>query len=213
MGAAGRELLLGSSRKRREEKGSWLRDRNAALLNHRTRKGGRWLRKQYANTSTSNRHMAQRLHLVRPTNRPFTRLSQDMQTGSILTSHSIVIPCLIVAAINAWRLWDEHWEHKSHEPIEERVEYPYMNIRTKNFFWGDGDKVRLASSDFALRMPTRRSRGGFAICCKCVSRLTLVDADPFLEPKGQHPPEGRVELPCMGCTCSAFCLYSGGPTM
>ena len=54
----------------------------------------------------------------------------------------IVIPCLCIASVNAWRLWTEHWEHKAHEgPIEERTEYPYMNIRTKNFFWGDGDKV------------------------------------------------------------------------
>nr|QEJ80712.1 putative cytochrome C oxidase subunit Via [Teratosphaeria gauchensis] len=54
----------------------------------------------------------------------------------------VVIPSLIVAGVNAWRLWNEHWEHKSHEPpLEERVEYPYMNIRTKNYFWGDGDKT------------------------------------------------------------------------
>jgi cytochrome c oxidase subunit 6a len=26
-------------------------------------------------------------------------------------------------------------------PLEERVEYPYQNIRTRNFPWGDGDKV------------------------------------------------------------------------
>ncbi|KAI7489900.1 hypothetical protein KC351_g973, partial [Hortaea werneckii] len=39
-------------------------------------------------------------------------------------------------------LWVEHWEHKSHEPpLEEQPEYPYQNIRTKNFFWGDGDKT------------------------------------------------------------------------
>ena len=54
----------------------------------------------------------------------------------------IVIPALCMASVNAWRLWSEHWEHKAHEPpIEERTEYPYQNIRTKNFFWGDGDKV------------------------------------------------------------------------
>ena len=29
-------------------------------------------------------------------------------------------------------------------PLEERPEYPYMNIRTKKFPWGDGDKVNLA---------------------------------------------------------------------
>lgn len=54
----------------------------------------------------------------------------------------IVIPCLVLASINAYNLWNEHWEHWSHmPPLEERVEYPYQNIRTKNFFWGDGDKV------------------------------------------------------------------------
>jgi cytochrome c oxidase subunit 6a len=49
---------------------------------------------------------------------------------------------LILGSINAKNLWDEHWEHWSHmPPLEERVEYPYQNIRTRNFFWGDGDKV------------------------------------------------------------------------
>jgi cytochrome c oxidase subunit 6a len=28
-------------------------------------------------------------------------------------------------------------------PLEERVEYPYQNLRTRNFFWGDGDKVSM----------------------------------------------------------------------
>jgi hypothetical protein len=28
-------------------------------------------------------------------------------------------------------------------PLEERTEYPYQNIRTKNYQWGDGDKVSL----------------------------------------------------------------------
>ncbi|GAB7345951.1 hypothetical protein MBLNU457_4177t1 [Dothideomycetes sp. NU457] len=54
----------------------------------------------------------------------------------------IVIPSILIAGVNAYRLWVEHWEHKAHEPpLEERVEMPYMNIRTKNFFWGDGDKT------------------------------------------------------------------------
>ena len=26
-------------------------------------------------------------------------------------------------------------------PLEERVEYPYQNIRVKSFPWGNGDKV------------------------------------------------------------------------
>lgn len=55
---------------------------------------------------------------------------------------SVVGPCLILAGINAWNLWNAHWEHWAHEPpLDERPEYPYMNIRTKNYFWGDGDKV------------------------------------------------------------------------
>ena len=28
-------------------------------------------------------------------------------------------------------------------PLEERTEYPYQNIRVKNFPWGDGDKTLL----------------------------------------------------------------------
>jgi len=57
---------------------------------------------------------------------------------------SVVIPCIILASINAWNLWDEHWEHWKHmPPLEERIEYPYQNVRTKNFPWGDGDKTLL----------------------------------------------------------------------
>lgn len=56
--------------------------------------------------------------------------------------HSVVIPCLILASVNAYNLWNEHWEHWEHmPPLEERVEYPYQNIRSRNFFWGDGDKT------------------------------------------------------------------------
>jgi cytochrome c oxidase subunit 6a len=53
-----------------------------------------------------------------------------------------VPPTLLLAGLNAYNLWNEHWEHWSHmPPLEDRVEYPYQNIRTKNFPWGDGDKV------------------------------------------------------------------------
>ncbi|KAK2743388.1 Cytochrome c oxidase subunit 6A, mitochondrial [Myotisia sp. PD_48] len=53
-----------------------------------------------------------------------------------------VIPCLILGGINAYNLWTEHWEHWEHmPPLEERTEYPYQNLRTKNYFWGDGDKT------------------------------------------------------------------------
>lgn len=52
------------------------------------------------------------------------------------------IPALGLASLNAYWLWTEHWEHWEHlPPLEERTEYPYQNIRSKNFSWGDGDKV------------------------------------------------------------------------
>lgn len=50
-------------------------------------------------------------------------------------------PFLLLGSINAYNLWNEHWEHWEHmPPLPERPEYPYQNIRTKNFFWGDGDQ-------------------------------------------------------------------------
>ena len=59
-----------------------------------------------------------------------------------LTVFSVVVPCLIIASLNAYNLWTEHWDHWNHmPPLEERVEYPYQNIRTKNFPWKDGDKA------------------------------------------------------------------------
>ena len=64
--------------------------------------------------------------------------------------NSVAVPCLILAALNAKLRWDAHWEHQAHEehvnPRSERPEYPYQNIRTKNFWWGDGDKVCNAAS-------------------------------------------------------------------
>ncbi|KAL7818694.1 cytochrome c oxidase, subunit VIa [Trichoderma aethiopicum] len=53
-----------------------------------------------------------------------------------------VVPAILIAGANAYWLWNEHWEHWSHlPPLPERTEYPYQNIRTKNFQWGDGDKT------------------------------------------------------------------------
>jgi hypothetical protein len=44
-------------------------------------------------------------------------------------------------------MWEEHWEHWEHmPPLEERTEYPYQNLRVKNYPWGNGDKVSLSVS-------------------------------------------------------------------
>jgi cytochrome c oxidase subunit 6a len=62
-----------------------------------------------------------------------------------------VIPSLVLASANAYYLWSAHWEHWDHmPPLEERTEYAYQNIRTKNYQWGDGDKVSSISSDDVL---------------------------------------------------------------
>ncbi|KAK2075130.1 hypothetical protein P8C59_009282 [Phyllachora maydis] len=54
----------------------------------------------------------------------------------------VCIPALALAGWNAYNLYNQHWEHWSHmPPLEERTEYSYQNIRTKNFPWGDGDKT------------------------------------------------------------------------
>ncbi|KAK6502226.1 Cytochrome c oxidase subunit 6A, mitochondrial [Arthrobotrys conoides] len=54
----------------------------------------------------------------------------------------VAIPALILSSINAYNLWNEHWEHESHlPPQEERPQYPYLNIRVKRYPWGDGDKT------------------------------------------------------------------------
>ncbi|TFB03670.1 Cytochrome c oxidase subunit 6A [Trichoderma ghanense] len=59
-----------------------------------------------------------------------------------------VIPALVVAGANAYWLWNEHWEHWSHlPPLPERTEYPYQNIRTKNFQWGDDYFVNYHNKD------------------------------------------------------------------
>lgn len=94
----------------------------------------------------------------------------------------IVIPALCIAGVNAWRLWSEHWEHKAHEPpVEERTEYPYMNIRTKNFFWGDGDKV----SDKISRRGVGEGRGAGRMFLGANERT-----DTLLEYERQLPQEG-----------------------
>lgn len=87
-----------------------------------------------------------------------TRIISDQ----LIPEYSAVIPVMIAGSLNAYYLWEEHWEHWSHmPPLEERTEYPYQNIRSKNFPWGDGDKVSLrhglpalSADQFANPYPT-----------------------------------------------------------
>ncbi|KAL9123257.1 MAG: hypothetical protein Q9187_000202 [Circinaria calcarea] len=87
--------------------------------------------------------------LTGPADNAFNRERRAVKAHAAATSDTwrklsiyVTIPCLIIASVNAYNLWNEHWEHWEHEgPLEERIQYPYQNIRTKKFFWGDGDKT------------------------------------------------------------------------
>jgi cytochrome c oxidase subunit 6a len=76
----------------------------------------------------------------------------------------VAIPALILAGANAWRLWKEHWEHWEYEervnPRSQRPEYQYQNVRTKNFPWGDGDKVCAPSEKTVSVWVTMVADGG-----------------------------------------------------
>ncbi|KAH6628678.1 cytochrome c oxidase, subunit VIa [Chaetomium tenue] len=90
--------------------------------------------RRLASTETENSFVRERRH-VKEHAGPTTELWRKISIYGIP-------PALILAGANAYMLWSEHWEHWSHmPPLEERVEYPYQNIRTKNYQWGDGDKT------------------------------------------------------------------------
>ncbi|KAF3930209.1 hypothetical protein ABW20_dc0102823 [Dactylellina cionopaga] len=79
------------------------------------------------------------------------RRTYASQAGSTFTkereavkAHAAQSSALILSSINAYNLWNEHWEHESHlPPAEERPQYPYLNIRSKKYPWGDGNKTLL----------------------------------------------------------------------
>ncbi|KAK2758076.1 Cytochrome c oxidase subunit 6A, mitochondrial [Arachnomyces sp. PD_36] len=115
------------------------------LMSRLTQRAGQQLRSTPARSviqrrfaSTEGKHTLKEL----PDN-AFNRERAAVKEHAAATSGEFaVIPCLILGGINAYNLWTEHWEHWDHmPPLEERVEYPYQNIRNKNYPWGDGDKT------------------------------------------------------------------------
>ncbi|KOS21849.1 Cytochrome c oxidase subunit 6A [Escovopsis weberi] len=79
---------------------------------------------------------------AKATENEFIKEREHVKEHAASTTGDAVIPSVAIAAANAYWLWNVHWEHWSHmPPLEERTEYPYQNIRTKNFPWGDGDKT------------------------------------------------------------------------
>ncbi|ODV58884.1 cytochrome c oxidase subunit VIa [Ascoidea rubescens DSM 1968] len=57
----------------------------------------------------------------------------------------VAVPALIAATVNTYFVEKEHFHHiaeKAKIPDEEwPQQYEYQNIRSKPFFWGDGDKT------------------------------------------------------------------------
>ncbi|KAK4154865.1 cytochrome c oxidase, subunit VIa [Chaetomidium leptoderma] len=91
--------------------------------------------RRFASVETTENHFVRERRHVKEHAKATTELWRKISLYSLP-------PALILAAVNAYMLWNEHWEHWSHmPPLEERVEYPFQNIRTRNFPWGDGDKT------------------------------------------------------------------------
>ncbi|CAG8514041.1 3308_t:CDS:2 [Paraglomus brasilianum] len=49
----------------------------------------------------------------------------------------VCIPALVLSTANAYRLMKEHSKHEIHP--EDVPNYSYLRIRSKPFFWGNGD--------------------------------------------------------------------------
>ncbi|KAF5019279.1 hypothetical protein F66182_8732 [Fusarium sp. NRRL 66182] len=103
------------------------------------------LQRRFASTA-ENEFIKERQHIkehATGTTELWKKISvYDALSQEKLTYRSGVLPCLVASGANAYWLWNEHWDHWNHlPPLEERTEYPYQNIRTKNFQWGDGDKT------------------------------------------------------------------------
>ena len=60
-------------------------------------------------------------------------------------SFLVAAPAIILTAINTYFVEMEHYEHRKHlEHVPDKDwprDYEFMNVRSKPFFWGDGDKT------------------------------------------------------------------------
>ncbi|EGW33228.1 uncharacterized protein SPAPADRAFT_60564 [Spathaspora passalidarum NRRL Y-27907] len=63
----------------------------------------------------------------------------------------VAIPAILLTAIPVTKVELEHAEHRKHQrhmsDEEWPVQYAYQNLRTKPYFWGDGDKTMFWNSD------------------------------------------------------------------
>jgi cytochrome c oxidase subunit 6a len=84
------------------------------------------------------------LLVLSPLSLPFVVLDPDdgcLDLWRKITVY-IAIPSVVISLFNAYKLYSEHHNHAVHGPLpEEKIEFPYQNIRTKAFWWGDGDKT------------------------------------------------------------------------
>lgn len=73
-------------------------------------------------------------------------------------TYIVALPALIATAIPVSNIELKHAEHRKHlahlSDEEWPVQYDYQNIRTKKFFWGDGDKTLFWNSDVNRHIET-----------------------------------------------------------
>lgn len=66
-------------------------------------------------------------------------------------TYFVALPAILLTAIPVGQIELHHAEHRQHQKElsdeEWPVQYDYQNIRSKKFFWGDGDKTLFWNSD------------------------------------------------------------------
>ncbi|KAG7777464.1 hypothetical protein KL930_000363 [Ogataea haglerorum] len=66
-------------------------------------------------------------------------------------TYFVAFPVIALTAVNTYFVEAEHAHHREHtkhlSDEEWPKDYPYQNIRRKDFFWGDGDKTLFWNPD------------------------------------------------------------------